>query len=74
MIIAAIQNGAYPHSQLIKLSFPIDEEAMMEKLREIGISDSNIVSCHIVKINGEVSALCVLENNRINADELNYLA
>ncbi|WP_156782452.1 hypothetical protein [Geosporobacter ferrireducens] len=47
---------------------------MVEKLGEIGISDSNIVSCHIVKISGEVPALCVLENNCINADELNYLA
>jgi len=74
MITATIQNGAYPHSQLINLTFPIDEEAMMEKLGEIGISDSNIASCHIVKISGKVPALCVLESNRINADEMNYLA
>ncbi|MFT9494449.1 antirestriction protein ArdA [Anaerosolibacter sp.] len=74
MITATIQNGAYPHSQLINLTFPIDEEAMMEKLSEIGISDSNIASCHIVKISGKVPALCVLENSCINADEMNYLA
>ncbi|MEW9125122.1 MAG: hypothetical protein AB2421_20600 [Thermotaleaceae bacterium] len=74
MITATIQNGAYPHSQLINLTFPIDEEAMMEKLSEIGISDSNIASCLIVKISGKVPALCILENNCINADELNYLA
>ncbi len=73
MITATIQNGAYPHSQLINLSFPIDEEAMMEQLSEIGISDSNIASCHVVKIRGKVPALCVFENNCINADELNYL-
>lgn len=74
MITATIKNGAYPHSQLINLTIPIDEEAMMEKLSEIGISDSNIASCHAVKISGKVPALCVLENNCINADELNYLA
>lgn len=74
MITATIQNGAYPHNQLIDLIFPIDEEAMMEKLSEIGISDSNIASCHVVKISGKVTALCVLENNYINADELNYIA
>ncbi|MFZ5966452.1 MAG: hypothetical protein ACOYVK_04675 [Bacillota bacterium] len=74
MITATIQKGAYPHSQLINLTFPIDEEAMMEKLSEIGISDSNIANCHIVKISGKVPALCILENNCINADELSYLA
>jgi len=74
MITATIQNGAYPHSQLIDLTFPIDEEAMMEKLSEIGISDSNIASCHVMKISSKVPALCLLENNCINADELNYLA
>ena len=74
MITATIQNGTYPHSYLINLTFPIDEEAMMEKLSEIGINDSNIASCHVVKISGKVPALYVLENNCINADELNYMA
>ena len=46
----------------------------MEKLSEIDINDSNIASCHVVKISGKVLALCVFENNCINVDELNYLA
>lgn len=74
MIIAIIQNGEYPYSHLISLTFPMDEEAMMTKLNEIGISDSNIASCHVVKISGRVPVLCVLENQRIDADEMNYLA
>ena len=73
MIIAIIQNGEYPYSHLISLTFPMDEEAMMTKLNEIGISDSNIASCHVVKISGRVPVLCVLENQRIDADEMNYL-
>ena len=74
MITTTIQNDAYSHSHRINLTFPIDEEDMMEKLSEIGINECNIGSCYVVKISGKIPALCVLESNRINLDEMNYLA
>ena len=39
MIIATIRNDAYSHSNLINITFPIDEGATMAKLSEICISD-----------------------------------
>jgi len=74
MIIATIQNSVYPQIRPIDINFPIDEESMMEKLSTININDSNIADCYVVKVRGKVPALCVLENNCINADELNFLA
>ena len=36
MITTSIQNDEYSHSHRINLTFPIDEEAMMKKISEIG--------------------------------------
>ena len=74
MITATIRNVEYPRNHTIDITFPIDEESMMEKLSEINISDSNITDCYVVKISGKLSSLGVLENKCINADEMNYLA
>lgn len=74
MIIAELKNGAYRDNYSIDITFPVDEESMMEQLRGINISDSNIADCYVAKISGVVPALCVLENNCINVDEMNYLA
>lgn len=74
MIIATINNRGYDSSKTIDITFPIDEESLMEQLKEINISDSNAADCYIIKIGGNIPALCILENNCINADEMNYLA
>ena len=74
MIIAELKNGAYRDSYSIDITFPVDEESMMEQLSGINIGDSNIADCYVAKISGDVPALCILENNCINVDEMNYLA
>ena len=74
MIIAELKNGAYRDSYSIDITFPVDEESMMEQLSGINISDSNIEDCYVAKISGDIPALCVLENNCIRADEMNHLA
>ena len=74
MIIAELKNGAYRDNYSIDITFPVDEESMMEQLSGINISDSNIADCYVAKISGDIPALCVLENNCINVDEMNYLA
>lgn len=74
MIIAKLKNDAYRDSYSIDVTFPIDEESMMEQLSGINISDYNITGCYVAKISGDIPALCVLENSCIHADEMNYLA
>lgn len=39
MIIAELKNGAYRDSYSIDITFPVDEESMMEQLSGINISD-----------------------------------
>ena len=74
MIIAELKNGAYRDNYSIDITFPVDEESMMEQLSGINIGDSNIADCYVAKISGDIPALCVLKNNCIHADEINYLA
>ena len=74
MIVAKLKNGTYQDDYSVDISFPIDEETMMEQLNRINISDYNIAQCYVEKISGNILALRVLENKCINADEMNYLA
>jgi len=42
MIVAKLKNGEYPDGYSIDVTFPIDEESMMEQLSGININDNNI--------------------------------
>lgn len=64
MIITKLKNCEYPDSYSTDAAIPIDGESVIKQLRGIKFNDSNIVSYHVVKIRGKVSALCALENSR----------
>ncbi len=74
MITVTIENVNFPNSQCIDITFPIDEEIMMNKLKGININNYITNHCRVVEIKGMIPALCVLENSLIDVDEMNYLA
>jgi len=58
----------------VQITFPLPDDELMEKLNTIGVVDSIDSNCYVDLCSREIPLLSILENQPVNADEINYLA
>lgn len=80
-IDVTLRRADRPNGTTVKLSFPMEDDAMMRELELIGVGNSLTPDCHVLAVekdsgvgNRALPVLQRLRGTNINVDELNFLA
>lgn len=80
-IDVTLRRADRPNGAMVKLSFPMEDGAMMRELELIGVGNSLTPDCHVLAVekasgvgNRALPVLQRLRGTNINVDEFNYLA